>query len=167
MRILLFMQAICISLMLTACCSSSQQWGQTEGYQDITFVNNGQPLSLSSKAPRDDTYGLWQLSDKRRVGNCVYRDGSDSLILTVSLHKGEALGFRKSKDGMEAYAGNLCVPLSHTDYSWRLEITDEDRKQIAQEEFRYGVTDVGCGILEAFAYCLYCFASLFAGLGTL
>jgi hypothetical protein len=112
-----------------------------EGFQDITFVNDGQPLSLPSKAPRDDIYGLWQLSGKRCVGNCVYSDGSDDLILTVFLYKGETLGFCKSECGMEAYAGILCVPLSQSDYSWRLEITDEDRKQNARDIFVYGVTD--------------------------
>jgi hypothetical protein len=154
MRILLFIQTIGISLILTACCSSSEQWGKMEGFQDITFVNNGQPFSLPSKAPRDDIYGLWQLSGKRCVGNCVYSDGSDDLILTVFLHKGETLGFCKSECGMEAYAGTLCVPLSQPDYSWRLEITDEDRKQNEREEFWYGVTDVGCGFLWVLAACL-------------
>jgi hypothetical protein len=108
-------------------------------------VNNRQPLSLSSKAPRDDTYGLWQLADKRFVHHCVYRDGTDYLILNVYLHQGEMLGFRKSNDGMEAFAGNLCIPLSHPDYAWRLEMTKEDRKQVAQEGFWYGVMDVVYG----------------------
>lgn len=155
MKIVLLIQTIGISLILTGCCSSSQPWGQMEGFKDITFVNNGQPFSLPSIAPRDDIYGLWQLSDKRSVGKCVYREGSDCLVLTVFLKKGEPLGFCKSNDGLNAYAGNLCVPLSWPDYSWRIEITDEDRKQYARENFWYGVTDVGYGVrfgLEALVF---------------
>jgi hypothetical protein len=144
--------AIGVLSLATGCCSTDQRWGQMEGFQDISFVNNGQPLSLPSKAPRDDIYGLWQLTRKRCVGNCIYRDGFDDLMLTVFLHKGETLGFRKSKCGMEAYAGNLCIPLSCPDYSWRIAITDEDRKQNAQDEFGYAVSNVGYGILQVLAY---------------
>ncbi len=133
-------------MLVTGCCSTGRQWGQLEGYQDIAFVNNGKPLRIPSKAPRDDTYSLWQLSDKRYAGNCLCREGQDRLITSIDLRKGEELGFCMTTEGMSAYAGDLCLPLSGPDYSWRMVMTEADQKQIKQDNFRFGVTDVVYGL---------------------
>jgi hypothetical protein len=133
------------------CCSSDRQWGQMEGYENINGAYGGSPSLISSKAPREGLFELWHLSGKHYDGICLCRDGYDHLISTASLQKGEKLGFRKSQDGLEACAGDKSIPLFQGDFMWRLEMTDQDKKRVAHNNFFFEIVpNCFCFVAEFF-----------------